>query len=80
MKCPKCGTSLPDGSRFCNYCGPIGESAGGVHDSVVNRSPGAGRAPSKFFEVIDTFTEGWAPRGRPPGAPAGGSLLASPGG
>ncbi len=23
MKCPKCGTDLPDGARFCHYCGVI---------------------------------------------------------
>lgn len=23
MKCPKCGIELPDGSKFCNYCGPL---------------------------------------------------------
>lgn len=23
MKCPKCGIELPDGSKFCNFCGPL---------------------------------------------------------
>lgn len=23
MKCPKCSRDLPDGSRYCNFCGPL---------------------------------------------------------
>ena len=23
MKCPKCGAELPDGSKFCHFCGPL---------------------------------------------------------
>ncbi len=52
MKCPKCGEDLPDGAKYCPYCGQIENEKmnveGGMKDSVALRSPGAGStyAPS----------------------------------
>ncbi|MFO8109721.1 MAG: zinc ribbon domain-containing protein [Thermoplasmata archaeon] len=51
MNCPNCGTDLPNGAKFCPYCGPItiekNEAKGGS-DFVAVRSAGAGSvyAPS----------------------------------
>jgi hypothetical protein len=54
MKCPKCSTELPDGAKYCPYCGPIGgDASGGMHDSVAVHSAGAGSvyAPSTTITV-----------------------------
>jgi sulfatase modifying factor 1 len=39
MKCPKCSTELPDGAKYCPYCGPIGgEVSSKISDSVLMHS------------------------------------------
>lgn len=46
MFCPKCGTQLPDGSRFCARCGCAISPAGGGAPApapTASRRPGRGR-------------------------------------
>ncbi len=56
MNCPNCDTELPDGAKYCPYCGPITKEkseAKGGSDFVAVRSAGAGSvyAPSTKIEM-----------------------------
>ena len=41
IKCQNCNTDLPDGAKFCPYCGPIisGEAVSRIWDTVMRVEP-----------------------------------------
>jgi hypothetical protein len=54
VKCPGCGTELPEGSNFCNHCG--GRILGSNVDYSHTRTPGA-----DAFEIDSSQSAGCDP-------------------